>query len=80
MLPDNSEKHKLNVISDMSHYRRIGKSMHVVIPKFIRETLDWEDGDTLILHAASNSILIFPVADVHRVGHFTHGQDTGSVQ
>jgi AbrB family looped-hinge helix DNA binding protein len=50
-----------DIIADTTHLRKLGNSLGVVIPKCIRDSLKWAEGETLLVRVHENSAVITPL-------------------
>lgn len=72
MLPDNTLKTQEKAESDITHYRRQGKSMMLTVPAALREFLNWQEGDVLFVSCHRNTLVIMPArgAMVERIAEY----------
>lgn len=57
MAATTEEKHD-NIIAGYTHFRKVGKSMALTVPKAVREGLDWVEGQALFVTAKDNRVVI----------------------
>jgi len=50
-------KHE-NIIAGYTHFRKVGKSMCLTVPKGVRASLDWAEGQALFITAKDNRVVI----------------------
>ncbi len=55
--------------TDIARYRKIGGSMHVLIPKPIADLLRWRDDDRVALRVAGDKLIVerVPIEELARV-------------
>lgn len=49
------------ILTEVTHFRKIGNSMYIGIPKRIREALAWTDGEALMIRSHKNKVLVMSI-------------------
>jgi antitoxin component of MazEF toxin-antitoxin module len=47
-----------NIVTDVTHFRKAGKSMCLTVPKGVRVALDWVEGQAILIRAEGNRIFL----------------------
>lgn len=48
----------MDIVTDVTHYRKIGNSMCLTVPKAVRGALDWGDGQAILVRAEGNRLVL----------------------
>lgn len=77
MLPDNSLKKQEKCEHDVTRYRKQGASFTITVPKSLRESLHWQDGDILLVTAHMGTLVVLPAkgALINRVEEYVKATD-----
>lgn len=53
-----TEEIHTDIIAGYTHFRKVGKSMCLTVPKGVRAALNWSEGQALFIYAADNHVVI----------------------
>lgn len=45
-------------MTELTHYRKAGRSMTLTVPKSLRDFLDWQEGELIVVTAHQNSLVL----------------------
>lgn len=58
MIPDSDRIEQELIIHELTHYRKAGKSMGIIVPKALRNFVDWKEGELIVITAHRNSLVL----------------------